>query len=135
MKLKLSLNLFIRCCICECYHDNHLMVQCDTCSNRYHITCLDPPLTRVPKKTSKCGWYVTLHYINNHQVTFSRQCEECCFDSEDELKPSVAKDNEPTSRFGRKLNHPRLTSWGLTSVSTFKLVKPVLQVMFIGFYY
>ena len=75
-----------------------------------------------------------LHYTNN-QITFSRQCEECCFDSEDELKPSVAKDNEPKSRFGRKLNHPRLTSWGLSSVSTFKPVKPVLQVIFIGFYY
>lgn len=45
-----------KCVVCEGSHDNHLMVLCDTCDNHYHIGCLDPPLSKVPKKTVRWGW-------------------------------------------------------------------------------
>jgi hypothetical protein len=31
-------------------------VDCDTCKKIYHITCLDPPLLVVPKKSKLYGW-------------------------------------------------------------------------------
>ncbi len=46
------------CVVCEGVEDSHLMVLCDTCDNHYHISCVDPPLTKVPKKTSRYGWWV-----------------------------------------------------------------------------
>ena len=36
---------------------------------------------------------------------YPRQCEECCLDSEDELKPAVTQNSGPQSRFGRKINN------------------------------
>ena len=46
------------CDICKESHDSHLMALCDTCNMHYHIGCLDPPLSRVPKKSAKWGWSV-----------------------------------------------------------------------------
>lgn len=34
----------------------HLLIDCDSCKKYYHIHCLDPPLTVVPKKTKLYGW-------------------------------------------------------------------------------
>ena len=45
-----------KCVVCDGSHDNHLMVLCDTCNNHYHIGCVDPPLSKVPKKTVRWGW-------------------------------------------------------------------------------
>ena len=44
------------CDICKKSHDSHLMASCDTCNKHYHIGCLDPPLSKVPKKSAKWGW-------------------------------------------------------------------------------
>jgi len=46
----------ISCVACSESNDPHLMVLCDTCNNHYHISCVDPPLKKMPKKTSKWGW-------------------------------------------------------------------------------
>lgn len=35
-----------------------------------------------------------------------RQCETCCCDSEDDLKPSRAPDGATSSRSGRAINRP-----------------------------
>lgn len=48
------------CDVCKKSHDSHLMALCDTCDKHYHIGCLDPPLTKVPKKSAKWGWLVTV---------------------------------------------------------------------------
>ena len=48
------------CDICKKSHDNHLMALCDTCNMHYHIGCLDPPLSKVPKKSAKWGWSVDI---------------------------------------------------------------------------
>ncbi|XP_072173481.1 PHD finger protein 14-like [Diadema setosum] len=49
------------CGICEQSHDQHLLVLCDICKKYYHMGCLDPPLTRLPKKSAFSVW----------------QCSEC----------------------------------------------------------
>lgn len=53
------------CGLCRGRHDQHLLAKCDTCRKHYHLACLNPPLTRMPKKTKLMGW----------------QCSECDKDS------------------------------------------------------
>ena len=36
--------------------NSHLLALCDTCHNHYHLACLDPPLTRMPRKSKTAGW-------------------------------------------------------------------------------
>ncbi|XP_018797769.1 PREDICTED: transcription initiation factor TFIID subunit 3 isoform X2 [Bactrocera latifrons] len=57
------------CGICKRTTDQHLLAKCDTCKLHYHLSCLNPPLTRHPKKSKLYGW----------------QCSECdkSEDSED----------------------------------------------------
>ncbi|KAH8262910.1 hypothetical protein KR044_001829 [Drosophila immigrans] len=52
----------VSCGICKRQNDQHLLVKCDTCNLHYHLGCLNPPLTRPPKKSKQYGW----------------QCSECC---------------------------------------------------------
>jgi len=44
------------CAICKRSHDQHLLAHCDTCKLYYHLSCLTPPLTRMPKKSKLYGW-------------------------------------------------------------------------------
>ncbi|XP_034247394.1 PHD finger protein 14 [Thrips palmi] len=49
------------CGKCRQSNDPHLLAHCDNCKQYYHLGCLNPPLTRMPKKTKLFGW----------------QCSEC----------------------------------------------------------
>lgn len=49
-------NYSLSCIVCKSKTNSHLMIDCDTCANIYHINCLDPPLGSVPKKTKLYGW-------------------------------------------------------------------------------
>lgn len=49
--------LMFSCGICKKNQDQHLLLLCDTCKLHYHLGCLDPPLTRMPKKTKNSYWY------------------------------------------------------------------------------
>lgn len=51
-----SKNSTYRCHKCETVKDQHLLALCDTCNCYFHVYCLDPPLSRVPKKTKFGGW-------------------------------------------------------------------------------
>ena len=44
-----------------------MLIDCDTCHNFYHINCLDPPLSCVPRKTKLFGWECSkcVHLKNN----------------------------------------------------------------------
>lgn len=53
--------LLYECGICKLVNDQHLLAKCDTCHLHYHLGCLNPPLTRHPKKSKIYGW----------------QCSEC----------------------------------------------------------
>ena len=44
------------CGICHQTKDQHQLALCDSCQLYYHLYCLDPPLTRMPKKTRFGGW-------------------------------------------------------------------------------
>ncbi|XP_026817190.1 PHD finger protein 14-like isoform X1 [Rhopalosiphum maidis] len=51
-----QLDLYNKCSICSHTNDQHLLAKCDTCRLYYHLRCLNPPLTRMPKKTKLFGW-------------------------------------------------------------------------------
>lgn len=50
-------SLCLRCGVCFQTTEQHLLAKCDDCKKHYHLGCLDPPLTRMPKKTKLFGWY------------------------------------------------------------------------------
>lgn len=80
-----SILLLKRCGICQKCTDQHTMALCDHCSLHYHFTCLDPPLTRMPRKTKFGGW----------------QCSECTSkeeESPDEDEETAADDSQSASR-------------------------------------
>ncbi|XP_063982197.1 PHD finger protein 14 isoform X1 [Diachasmimorpha longicaudata] len=58
---KPELTLRHQCGICRRSTNQHLLAKCDTCHLHYHLSCLSPPLSRMPKKTKLMGW----------------QCSEC----------------------------------------------------------
>lgn len=60
-----ELTLRHQCGICRRSTNQHLLAKCDTCHLHYHLSCLSPPLSRMPKKTKLMGWYVYYVYINN----------------------------------------------------------------------
>jgi hypothetical protein len=68
------------CGICQKSHDPHLLAHCDTCQLFYHLGCLTPPLTRMPKKSKLYGW----------------SCSECYPDSSDDDlgQPQLAFDED-----------------------------------------
>ena len=45
-----------RCKVCRQTTKQHLLAKCDSCHQHYHLGCLDPPLTRMPKKTKMLAW-------------------------------------------------------------------------------
>ena len=51
----------LSCHICQGSQDQHLLATCDICKHSYHIFCLTPPLSKMPRKTKQYGW----------------QCSEC----------------------------------------------------------
>lgn len=53
-----ELTLRHQCGICRRSTNQHLLAKCDTCHLHYHLSCLSPPLSRMPKKTRLMGWYV-----------------------------------------------------------------------------
>lgn len=53
--------LMNECGICKKCTNQHLLVKCDNCHLYYHLGCLNPPLTRIPKKSKTYSW----------------QCSEC----------------------------------------------------------
>lgn len=57
------------CGICKKCTDQHLLAKCDTCRLYYHLGCLNPPLTRHPKRSKLYAW----------------QCSEC--DKSDDSAP------------------------------------------------
>jgi len=61
--------LMNECGICKKCTDQHLLAKCDTCTLYYHLGCLNPPLTRHPKKSKLYAW----------------QCSEC--DKSDDSAP------------------------------------------------
>jgi hypothetical protein len=85
-----SKNSTYRCGKCETVKDQHLLALCDTCNCYFHVYCLDPPLSRVPKKTKFGGW----------------QCSDC---SEKDTGETVTWQAAPPTSGGRR-SRPRRSS-------------------------
>ena len=81
------------CAICKKSHDQHLLAHCDTCKLHYHLGCLTPPLTRMPKKSGYYGW----------------SCSECYPDSSDSNAdvPNVYEDEGSSDAATQKRNRKR----------------------------
>ena len=73
------------CGICRQKRDQHLLTKCDTCYLYYHLNCLNPPLTRLPKKSKLYGW----------------QCSECDKTSDSEIE-EVKTPRRSKSRYSRE---------------------------------
>ncbi|XP_069504733.1 PHD finger protein 14 isoform X2 [Ambystoma mexicanum] len=80
------------CGICKKNHDQHLLLLCDTCKLHYHLGCLDPPLTRMPKKTKNSYW----------------QCSECDQAGSSDMEAGIAMETLPdgTKRSRRQIKEP-----------------------------
>ncbi|KAJ8306915.1 hypothetical protein KUTeg_014999 [Tegillarca granosa] len=78
-----------QCETCRKTHDQHMLVKCDNCKKHYHLGCLDPPLTRMPKKTANMGW----------------QCSECDQSSSDE-EEETDKNLDAPRRLREKIKEP-----------------------------
>jgi len=78
-----------RCDVCEKTHDQHLMAKCDNCFKYLHLGCLDPPLTRMPKKTKQQGW----------------QCSRCISPNSSDAEVPDIDTNEPR-RLRDKVHDP-----------------------------
>uniref|UniRef100_A0A8C4XDI6 PHD finger protein 14 n=1 Tax=Erpetoichthys calabaricus TaxID=27687 RepID=A0A8C4XDI6_ERPCA len=80
------------CGICKKNQDQHLLLLCDTCKLHYHLGCLDPPLTRMPKKTKNSYW----------------QCSECDQAGSSDMEADIAMETLPdgTKRSRRQIKEP-----------------------------
>lgn len=80
------------CGICKKNHDQHLLLLCDTCKLHYHLGCLDPPLTRMPRKTKNSYW----------------QCSECDQAGSSDMEAEMAMETLPdgTKRSRRQIKEP-----------------------------
>ncbi|CAL8297244.1 unnamed protein product [Lota lota] len=78
------------CGICKKNQDQHLLLLCDTCKLYYHLGCLEPPLTRMPKKTKNSYW----------------QCSECDQASSDEADIAMETLPDGTKRSRRQIRGP-----------------------------
>ncbi|XP_042219745.1 uncharacterized protein LOC121864666 isoform X2 [Homarus americanus] len=86
-----------RCRVCQLTKEQHLQIECDTCGHYYHLSCLDPPLTRMPKKTKQMGW----------------QCSDCCKSSDSDKAPEV--DTAAPRRLRRNIKEPAKFSPSIAS--------------------
>lgn len=73
------------CGICRQRRDQHLLAKCDTCHLYYHLDCLNPPLSRLPKKSKLYGW----------------QCSECDKTSDSEVE-EVKTPRRSRSRYSKE---------------------------------
>ncbi|NWY55095.1 PHF14 protein, partial [Chionis minor] len=87
-----TLPAVLYCGICKKNHDQHLLLLCDTCKLHYHLGCLDPPLTRMPRKTKNSYW----------------QCSECDQAGSSDMEADIAMETLPdgTKRSRRQIKEP-----------------------------
>ena len=79
----------VKCAACHSEKDQALLLACDVCQKSYHLACLDPPLSRMPKKTKLYGW----------------QCSDCLPESTDEELEKV--DADAPRQLRTKISKPK----------------------------
>ncbi|KAK2145970.1 hypothetical protein LSH36_643g01030 [Paralvinella palmiformis] len=109
-----------QCGVCQRTNNQHLLARCDTCKLFYHLGCLNPPLTRMPKKTRLMGW----------------QCSECVRSvSNDSDDPDV--DPNAPRRLREKIKEPMKFMPSLSRIMERRRIVGEMDMMFIwhGCYY
>uniref|UniRef100_A0A8R1IFC1 PHD finger protein 14 n=1 Tax=Caenorhabditis japonica TaxID=281687 RepID=A0A8R1IFC1_CAEJA len=88
-----------KCVVCEQITEQHMQTQCDQCHQSYHIGCLTPPLTKLPKRNN-CGWIC-------HVCNESDDSEQEMFDISDEQSTSTrtTRSRRPPARLYSFVNH------------------------------
>ncbi|XP_075443369.1 PHD finger protein 14 isoform X17 [Ascaphus truei] len=101
------------CGICKKNHDQHLLLLCDTCKLHYHLGCLDPPLTRMPKKTKNSYWWRCAAHAASplpgcSVLLMRRQCSECDQAGSSDMEADFAMETLPngTKRSRRQIKEP-----------------------------
>lgn len=87
---KLLNTIVNRCATCKETTDQHLLAQCDTCKQHYHLACVDPPLVRMPKRSDKYLW----------------QCTECDSSEESEEENEESDNDGPRRKRRRTIKGP-----------------------------
>lgn len=78
------------CTTCGGKKDQHFLALCDSCRLHYHLYCLDPPLTRMPKKTRFGGWQCSDCTDKQREVQ-KKQYNPLLADEEDSVDESSAR--------------------------------------------
>ena len=89
-----QISLDAECSICKQKTNSHLLVECDTCKTYYHINCLEPPLSSVPKKTKLYGWECA-KCVRKKDSDYEEEKEEIEVDQTDE-KRSLRRERKQT---------------------------------------
>ncbi|KAH0554882.1 hypothetical protein KQX54_013616 [Cotesia glomerata] len=102
---KPELTLRHQCGICRRATNQHLLAKCDTCHLHYHLSCLSPPLSRMPKKTKLMGWQCSecdkessgseVEHVDTSAPRKLRHCKDEVVPSEESQLPSTP--STPTS--------------------------------------
>ncbi|XP_074114675.1 PHD finger protein 14 [Cotesia typhae] len=102
---KPELTLRHQCGICRRATNQHLLAKCDTCHLHYHLSCLNPPLSRMPKKTKLMGWQCSecdkessgseIEHVDTSAPRKLRHCKDEVAPSEESQLPSTP--STPTS--------------------------------------
>ncbi|RWS11664.1 PHD finger protein 14-like isoform X2 [Dinothrombium tinctorium] len=83
------------CGICRKTSDQHLLALCDSCKLNYHLYCLDPPLTRMPKKTRFGGWQCSdCTEKEDTQSEEAQSCDQSQVDTPRKLREHVKGPNK-----------------------------------------
>lgn len=112
----------LECATCRKSNDQHRLAHCDTCKLHYHLTCLDPPLTKMPRKTAAYGWECS---------NCSRQSSDT---SDDEKEPDVnaprqlRTSHKPVQRYIAENSHDATSSVGAIRKQMPKTDKPKVAV-------
>ncbi|XP_017116747.1 PHD finger protein 14 [Drosophila elegans] len=104
----------VACGICKRSKDQHLLVKCDTCNLHYHLGCLNPPLTRPPKKSKQYGW----------------QCSECCdkSDGSDAVTEISSGPRKSRTRFNKDGHLVYVDRYSLDDVPVAAAISPPKEV-------
>ena len=72
--------------MCHRTSDQHLLAHCDECLQHVHLACLEPPLTRMPKKSKHQSW----------------QCSACVATSSDDDPEKICRNLSEAKRRRRR---------------------------------
>ncbi|RWS27568.1 PHD finger protein 14-like isoform X3 [Leptotrombidium deliense] len=82
------------CGTCRKTQDQHQLALCDSCKLYYHLYCLDPPLSRMPKKTRFGGWQCSDCTEKEDTQSDGTHSNQSCIDAPRRLREHVKGPNK-----------------------------------------